>query len=137
MPESTAYLEERWSAELRIVHGLAASLGDSRQRYEASHDARYLRSIENVLPLFRQHLAKMQEIAAKLSGKEMPGELLLSLSETSDWLVRQGSNVVEGVTGTARDLPTLLKYISIAAVVVGLAYISGQAGPLIRAVKGK
>lgn len=136
-----------WQETIRQLHGLAASLADSKQRYEATKDERFLKSVANVLPLYRATLAKAQDIARQLHGAETPSTLLLTLDTTSDWLLARTREVGEGVTGVvsgigsgAKDLggnaASLVRWLTIGVIVVAGAYALGQAGPLLRVVKG-
>lgn len=145
MPDNTM-LEASWAATIRQLHGLAASLADSKQRYEATKDARFLTSVANVLPLYRSTLAKAQDIARQLSNAETPSSLLLTLDTTSDWLLARTREVGEGVTGTIAGIgsgaqnigdnaASLVKWLTVGVVVVAVAYAFGQAGPIVKALK--
>jgi hypothetical protein len=138
MPTATEQqLEQRFSQTIQLLHGLAASIADSKQRYAETGDERYVTAVANVYPFYQEQMAIAQDIARQLANEEMPSSLLLTLSSTSDWLVARGRQVGEGITDTIAQAPTLLKYVAIAAVVISLAYITGQLAPLARTVKGK
>lgn len=143
-PNTTAVtgLEDRLSEAAHQLHGAAASIADSKARYEATHDARFLESIKAVLPLYGYWLRQYQDTAKQLGGRETPAQFLATLDTTSDWLIRQTQNVVEGVTGViaaapkvATQLPTLLMVALIVGGIVAVAYVAGQVGPLVKAAK--
>ncbi len=139
-------LEVAWGETIRQLHGLAASLADSKQRYERSGDARYLQSVANVYPLFASTMRKAQDIASQLSGTEMPSTLLLTLSDTGAWLAARSKEVVEGTTGiiagagdAARNLgsnaASVTKWLIAGVALVALAYASGQLNQIRQSLK--
>lgn len=144
MPDNT--LEAKWQEAIKQLHGLAASLADSKQRYDATGDKRYLTAVANVLPIFRQWMQTANDIARQLGGKEMPSSLMLSLSSTSDWLIARGKDVGEGVTGVVagvgdaaqsigKDAASVTRWLIAGAIVVAGAYALGQLGPLVKVAK--
>jgi hypothetical protein len=90
---------------LTQLHGTAASLGDSRQRYEATHDPRYLQSVKAMLPYFQSLMTRLQQLYAMQGSGEMPSQFMLVLSDTGQWLQDRVQETVEGATGTLAALP--------------------------------
>lgn len=118
-------LEARLSEAFTQLHGYAASIGDSRERYKTTGDPRYINAINNVIPLYNEALKRYNDIARQLGQSESPADFLVTLSEASDWLnnaaVTAGGIVVAG----ADKANTTIKYLAVAAVVLGVAYIFG------------
>lgn len=137
---AVATLETQLSNAAKQLHGAAASIADSKERYAATHDTRYLESVKAVLPLYQYWLTQYQSLAAQLGGREIPSNFLATLSETSDWLLKQGQNLAEGITGTVAALPKIaskLPDLLMVALVVGgiaaAAYVLNLGKPLVRA----
>jgi hypothetical protein len=144
----TTRLEVAWQETIRQLHGLAASLADSKKRYDETGDARFLQSVVNVYPLFRSTMQRAQDLARQLNGAEMPPALLRTLDSTSDWLLARAKQVAEGTTGiiqgvgdAAQDLgknaASVTKWLVAGVAIVALAYATGQLITLRRMLKGK
>lgn len=117
---STAQLEADFTATVKQLHGAAASIADSKARYEATRDPRYLASVQAVYPVFRSLMAKAQAISEKITAAEMPSSFMQVLDDTGDWLLAQGKNVVEGTTGFVKTLGNPLVVLG----VLGVAFLA-------------
>jgi hypothetical protein len=118
------YTDQQFAAELSLVHGLAASLGDARQRYEATGDPRYLESIRMVFPMFQGHLRRLQEIAADLNGRDVPPQFLVTLDKISDVLLRSGDTVVATIGKVAGESASIVKFAALAVIAGALVWFS-------------
>ena len=90
---------------LHALHGAAASLGDSKQRYDATHDPRYLQSVKSVYPLFQRQVARLRQLYAMQGRDEVPPQFMLAIADTGQWLQDRVRETVEGATGTIAALP--------------------------------
>lgn len=129
-------LEDEWSAKVKQLHGLAASLAQARQGFEATGDVRYKQSVANILPYYKKTLDRLKQIAAMLGGREMPSQFMLTLSDFSDWAISQGKQVVEGAVQTVTVIPKLAQpkvlLPLVALVVVGIIATTGGFSGLTR-----
>jgi hypothetical protein len=106
------------------LHAILVSINDSRQRYEATHDARYLESIRTMQPYATAAFSKMSTIAAALNDDETPSQFAMVFADLSDWLSKQVDNVVGGVTGTVAALPKVASAIANPLVLLAIAGVA-------------
>lgn len=124
LAQSVNGLDAKLSEAFKRLHEAAASIADSKERYKATGDARFLASIDAVKPLYDYWLKQYNAIAKQLGQQEMPSDFLLSLD-------RVGDDAQKGLGATA----DLLKLALVVAAIGAVAYAIGQTGPLVRAVK--
>jgi len=94
---------------LRQLHGVAASMGDSRERYRATGDERYKQSVANVLPYYRMLMGRLRSLYAMQGQGEMPGHVMQTLDEFSTWSTSKVlAPAFEGIGATLKNAPILV-----------------------------
>lgn len=124
--ESEAELNQQLAAATRRMHALAVAIGDARKQYEATRNPGWLQAVKAYRDEFARAVTAYKTIAAKLDDRAMPSDLMLTLDRTSDWLLQQTRNVVEGTTGAIKALGNPIVLIAVAAAVV--SFFTGGIG---------
>lgn len=130
-------LEDEWTAKVRQLHGLSASLAQARKGFEATGDVRYKDSVKNVLPYYKATLDRLNQLKAMLGGRDVPSQFALTLSDFSDWAISQGKEVVESTVKTVSVVPKILDPKNLLPltllVVVGILAATGVPGEIAKA----
>lgn len=116
--DDSSVLRAEITSTLRKLHGTAASIGDSKQRFAETGDQRFVQSVKNVLPYFKSLMTRLQQLYAMQGEGEMPSQFMLVLSDSSDWLV---DNLVQPVGDVLKAAPKAVTALSNPLVLIALA----------------
>lgn len=133
--EDTPAIRAEITATLKKLHGTAASLADSKARYQQTGDQRYLQSVASVLPLYKKMLERLADLYHMQGDGEVPSSFMLVLSDLSDWLV---DNVAQPIGDTLQAAPKVVNAVSNPLVLVALAgavFMIFGGGDIIKSLK--
>lgn len=122
---SQAELEGQLSDAYRQLHAIAASLGQLKTQWTSSGDDRFKQGARELLPYFQAAIAKYQAIGRQLGRLEIPSDIMLTLSDFSDWSTDKVIKpVVEGAAGAVKSVgESLGGLLGLALAVVGVGLV--------------
>lgn len=83
--QTQTYTEQDFAKAIQELHGYAASLADSKQRYKDTDDSRYLDSIKAIQPYYDAALQKARTISQALYHQDLPSSFMQGLSDVGDF----------------------------------------------------
>lgn len=108
----TTYTDADFTKAIQSLHGIAASIADSKQRYQQTGDVRYLQSVQTMIPYMQQGIQKANEINRALSGQDMPSDFDVFLADSLSWLTDAiaaagtvAKNVIVATGDTVKQVP--------------------------------
>lgn len=137
----TQYTDADFAAAIQELHGYAASIADSKQRFQATGDTRYIQSVQSMVPYYQRALQKAKDINAALSGQELPSSLDSFLATSLSWITDAialagtiGKNTLEAAGQTVQQVPNVVKNLTslpVLLLIAGAAFLFVGGGKFI------